>query len=43
LPSLSQRFSAKTGLDPATLLGSRDGNQRSEAQPDEVRPIKDRA
>jgi hypothetical protein len=22
LPSLSQRFSAKTGLDPATLLGS---------------------
>jgi hypothetical protein len=24
LPSLSQRFSAKTGLDPAALLGSRD-------------------
>jgi hypothetical protein len=23
LPSLSQRFSAKTGLDPATVLGSR--------------------
>ena len=27
LPSLSQRFSTKTGLEPATLLGSRDGNQ----------------
>jgi predicted sulfurtransferase len=26
LPSLSQRFSAKTGLDPAVLLGSAGAN-----------------
>ena len=28
LPSLSQRFSAKTGLDPAALLGSGEANGR---------------
>jgi hypothetical protein len=46
LPSLSQRFSAKTGLDPAELLGSRNGNgsserraePRSKVRPEEVRP-----
>jgi hypothetical protein len=27
LPSLSQRFSAKTGFDPATLLGSAGANR----------------
>jgi hypothetical protein len=26
LPSLSQRFSAKTGMDPAALLGARDAS-----------------
>jgi hypothetical protein len=33
LPSLSQRFSAKTGIDPATLLGARDAGRRG--KPDE--------
>jgi hypothetical protein len=31
LPSLSQRFSAKTGLDPASLLGSFDVDQHGAA------------
>ncbi len=30
LPSLSQRFSAKTGLDPAALLGSAGANGNSD-------------
>jgi hypothetical protein len=29
LPSLSQRFSAKTGLDPSMLLGSGDGRGKA--------------
>lgn len=33
LPSLSQRFSAKTGIDAATLLGTRDAG--GPAQPTE--------
>jgi hypothetical protein len=32
LPSLSQRFSAKTGLDPADLLGSSEIGGRNEPQ-----------
>jgi hypothetical protein len=33
LPSLSQRFSAKTGIDPASLLGARDaGGPRQPAE-----------
>jgi hypothetical protein len=44
LPSLSQRFSAKTGLDPIAILGSPEGggqNDRSSASP--VRPTEDPA
>jgi hypothetical protein len=51
LLSLSQRFSAKTGIDPAVLLGSRDAtaaDQRPSAQgaaahSAEVHPAKDLA
>ena len=41
LPSLSQRFSAKTGFDPATLLGSAGANRdidRPARGGSEVRP-----
>jgi hypothetical protein len=40
LPSLSQRFSAKTGLDPAAVLGAgRDtGKAHSAVRPSAVRP-----
>src|SRR6202008_2941726 len=37
LPSLSQRFSAKTGLDPAALLGSRHASAHSQ-RPGASRP-----
>ena len=51
LLSLSQRFLAKTGSDPAVLLGSRDasaadqrrGTQGAPALPAEVHPAKDPA
>ena len=46
LPSLSQRFAAKTGLDPAALLGSRDAggaDQRRNAQSSAVHPAEDEA
>jgi hypothetical protein len=45
LPSLSQRFSAKTGLDPARLLGSSSitgGDQSSGAPPSAIRRTKAR-
>jgi hypothetical protein len=34
LPSLSQRFSAKTGFDPATLLGSAGPTVRTTGKPE---------
>jgi hypothetical protein len=43
LPSLSQRFSAKTGRDPAQLLGSHAVNtptQNSRTLPSEARPTR---
>jgi hypothetical protein len=47
LPSLSQRFSAKTGLDPAAILSSRTRNasndQHADPVPSEVTATKDRA
>lgn len=51
LPSLSQRFSSKTGLDPAVLLGGlhaggadqRRRSSGSTAHTTEVRPTEDRA
>ena len=47
LPSLSHRFSAKTGLDAASIMGSRgvDGSNDRQAGSAEsaVRPVKDRA
>ncbi len=46
LPSLSQRFSAKTGLDPAVLLRSRSASsdeQRRGAQGSAVHPREDRS
>jgi hypothetical protein len=46
LPSLSQRFSTKTGLDPSAVLGSRDATgdaQRGAGQRSAVPPTKDRA
>jgi hypothetical protein len=44
LPSLSQRFSAKTGLDPALLLGHPkigSADERSRAPSSTVRPTED--
>jgi hypothetical protein len=46
LPSLSQRFSAKTGLDPAVLLRSRNASgdeQRRGAHGSAVLPPEDRS
>jgi hypothetical protein len=46
LPSLSQRFSAKTGLDPAVLLGCADGrgvDDRGGAPRSAVHPTGERA
>jgi hypothetical protein len=46
LPSLSQRFSAKTGLDPASLLGRpvvSGADQRSGPPSSSVRPAEDPA
>jgi hypothetical protein len=46
LPSLSQRFSAKTGLDPAVLLGCADGrgaDDRGGAPRAAVHPTGERA
>jgi hypothetical protein len=46
LPSLSQRFSAKTGLDPAGLLGDRQAGGAHQPRPSPgstVRPTEDPA
>ena len=46
LPSLSQRFSTKTGLDPATLLGgpkAGGADQRRRSSGSAARPTEDRA
>ena len=44
LPSLSQRFSAKTGLDPAAILGSPGaGEQNDHSSESGVRPTEDPA
>ena len=46
LPSLSQRFSTKTGLDPAALLdsaGAREENSRPTGSRSTVRPTEDPA
>jgi hypothetical protein len=42
LPSLSQRFSAKTGLDPAELLSSAGAGRKTDRQAT-VHPVRDRA
>jgi hypothetical protein len=42
LPSLSQRFSAKTGLDPAELLNSAGAARKTDHQAT-VHPVRDRA
>jgi hypothetical protein len=41
LPSLSQRFSAKTGLDPAELLSSAGAGRKTDRQA--VHPVRDPA
>lgn len=46
LPSLSQRFSAKTGLDPAVLLGGSQAggaDQRRSSSGSTTRPTEDQA
>ncbi len=42
LPSLSQRFSAKTGLDPAELLSSAGSNRKTDPQAT-AHPVRDPA
>ena len=42
LPSLSQRFSAKTGLEPAELLNSAGAGRKTDHQA-MVHPVRDRA